>query len=106
MKKKQRKPASVTEANPSKNCEAEGGLCCTDLLSGVSALTNPDYHKLNKHSGRNDRLLHAVLCAYAKHHLDCEDIGWNQLGDMLQAVICNEIGDDAFCRWLDTMRKD
>ncbi len=79
---------------------------CSDLLSGVESLTKPDYHKLNVHAGRNDRLLHAVLCAYAKHHLDCEDIGWNQLGDMLQSVICNEIGDDAFCRWLETMRKD
>lgn len=79
---------------------------CSDLLSGVESLTKPDYHKLNVHAGRNDRLLHAVLCAYAKHHLDCEDIGWDQLGDMLQSVICNEIGDDAFCRWLETMRKD
>lgn len=79
---------------------------CSDLLAGAESLTNPDYHKLNVHAGRNDRLLHVVLCAYAKHRLDCEDIGWNQLGDMLQSVICNEIGDDAFCRWLDTMRKD
>lgn len=86
--------------------ETPAELSCTDLLSGVEALTKPDYHKLNVHAGRNDRLLHAVLCAYAKHHLDCGDIGWNQLSDMLQSVICNEIGDDAFCRWLDTMRKD
>lgn len=76
------------------------------MLAGVEYLTNPNYHELNKHAGRNDRLLHAVLCAYAKHSLDCDDIGWNQLGDMLQSVICNEIGDDAFCRWLDKMRKD
>jgi len=79
---------------------------CSDLLAGVESLTKPEYHKLNEHAGRNDRLLHAVLCAYAKHHLDCEDIGWDQLGEMLQSVICNEIGDDAFCRWLDTMRKE
>lgn len=91
---------------PTSDGQREVATGCTELLSGVKALTDPDYHKLNVHAGRNDRLLHAALCAYAKHNLDCEDIGWNQLGDMLQIVICNEIGDDAFCRWLDTMRKD
>lgn len=76
------------------------------LLSGVEALTKPNYHQLNRESRRNDRLLHAVLCAYAKHHLDCEEIGWNQLGDILHSAICNEIGDDAFCEWGDKIRPD
>lgn len=76
------------------------------LLSGVKALTSRDYHQMNVHAERNDRLLHAVLCAYAKHHLDCEDIGWNELGDILHSAICNEIGDDAYCRWLETMDKE
>jgi len=70
-----------------------------DLLSGVKALTHPNYHKLNLAEGRNDRLLHAVLCAYAKHHLDCPDIGWEQLGDILHNAICNEIGDDKYIAW-------
>lgn len=97
----------MTMAN-TKNAEIrrESAVASNDLLSGVNALTGPDYHKMNVHAGRNDRLLHAVLCAYAKHHLDCDDIGWNQLGNMLQNAICNEIGDDAFCRWLDTMKKE
>lgn len=69
------------------------------LLSGVSALTKPDLHKMNLHDLRNDRLLHAVLCAYAKHHLDCPDIGWSQLSEMLHSVICNEIGDDEYIAW-------
>jgi hypothetical protein len=73
------------------------------LLSGIEALTNPNYHELNKEAGRNDRLLHAVLCAYAKHHLNCDDIGWNQLGDILHSAICNEIGDDRYCAWSDTI---
>lgn len=98
--------SATANQKPKSEAKREAELCCTALLAGVEPLTNPNYHELNKHAGRNDRLLHAVLCAYAKHHLDCEDIGWNQLGDMLQSVICNEIGDDAFCRWLDTMRKD
>ena len=76
------------------------------LLAGIEALTKPDYHKLNVHAGRNDRLLHAVMCAYAKHHLDCDDIGWKELSEILHSVICNEIGDDAYCRWMDTMRKE
>lgn len=74
------------------------------LLTGIEALTKPDYHELNNHAGRNDRLLHAVLCAYAKHHLECEDIGWGELGEMLMDVICNEIGDDNFAKWGETIR--
>lgn len=74
------------------------------LLSGPDALANPDFHRLNGHSGRNDRLLHAVLCAYAKHHLECEDIGWNQLDDILHNVICNEIGDDAYKEWVEKIK--
>jgi len=77
-----------------------------ELLAGVKALTKPDYHELNLHPSRNDRLLHAVLCAYAKHHLDCEDIGWEQLGDILHHAISNEIGDDEYCQWLDRIRKE
>ena len=70
-----------------------------DMLTGVEALTKPDYHKLNVHAGRNDRLFHAVLCAYAKHELNAEDIGWEQLGEILHCAICNEIGDDSFLVW-------
>lgn len=81
-------------------------VACSDLLSGVESLTKPDYHKLNVHAGRNDRLLHAVLCAYAKHHLDCEDIGWNQLSDILHSAICNEIGDDEYIAWGERIKKD
>jgi hypothetical protein len=70
------------------------------LLTGVEALVKPDYHALNVSAGRNDRLLHAVLCAYAKHECDCEDIGWDQLGDILHNAICNEIGNEAYCKWV------
>ncbi len=72
-----------------------------DLLSGMQALKKPNYHALNVHTGRNDRLLHAALCAYAKHTLLGDSIGWDELGDILHNAICNEIGDDAFCAWLD-----
>ena len=70
-----------------------------DMLTGVEALTKPDYHKLNVHAGRNDRLFRPVLCAYAKHELKAEDIGWEELGEILHSAICNEIGDDSFLVW-------
>lgn len=76
------------------------------ILSGLEALVKPNYHELNKHAGRNDRLLHAVLCAYAKHSLDCEEIGWNQLDAILHAAICNEIGDVAFLAWGSKLNTD
>lgn len=76
------------------------------LLTGIEALTKPDYKALNQHAGRNDRLMHAVLCAYAKHHLDSDEIGWGQLGDMLHAAICNELGDDEYVKWMETLTHD
>ena len=86
--------------------EAPAELSCTELLAGVEQLTKPDFHKLNVHAGRNDRLLHAVLCAYAKHHLECPDIGWNQLGDILHDAICNEIGDKEYLAWCSRLNCD
>lgn len=86
--------------------EAAVAVPSGDLLSGVESLTKPDYHKLNQHAGRNDRLLHAVLCAYAKHHLECDDIGWDQLGEILHNAICNEIGDKEYLAWGSRMNGD
>ena len=78
------------------------------LLSGIKNLTEPDYHKLNKYSGRNDRLLHAVLCAYVKHHLSLDNqyIRWNQLRDILLSAILNEIGDDKFNCWIGLITEE
>lgn len=87
---------------PMNTPEASAGQAVrsTPLLGGIDALVRPDYHDLND---RDERLLHAVLCAYAKHHLEHPDIGWEQLADILRDAICEEIGDDAFCKWLETM---
>ncbi len=78
----------------------------TSLLDGdIEKLRNPNYHALNKHFGRNDRLLHAVLCAYVKHHFyEDNHIGWDELDAILLNAICNEIGDDAFCKWSQSLR--
>lgn len=89
-----------------KSAEGDHAVAIRELLSGVNALTKPDYHKLNVHAGRNDRLLHAVLCAYAKHHLDFDDIGWNQLGDILHNAICNEVGTDEYLKWTALLNLD
>lgn len=77
--------------------------CNLGLLKGIEALKNPNYHALNKYCGRNDRLLHAVLCAYAKHVAGNEDIGWEELSDILYSAIVNSISDDEFCKWLYTI---
>ena len=97
---------TIKRKRPTSDFQQETVTGCRGLLSGVKALTEPDYGRLNLVTGRNDRLLHAVLCAYAKHHLDCEDIGWNQLGDILCHAICETIGDDAFCAWIDRIKPD
>lgn len=76
------------------------------LLAGVTGLTSPNYPELNQHDGRNDRLLHAVLCTYAKHQLDCPDIGWTQLGEILHVAITNYLGDEEYLRWVARMNGD
>ncbi len=73
------------------------------LLKDLSALTHPSYHTLNDN---HHRLLHAVLCAYAKHHLNRDEIGWTQLSDILCNAICEEIGDVEYCGWMDMMRSE
>lgn len=54
--------------------------------------------------GKNE-LLEAVKMAYRKHHLDDPDIGWEELSDILHNAICNEIGDDGYCDWLEEVKK-
>ncbi len=74
------------------------------LLKNVYALTEPDYYKLNKN---NHRLLHAVLCAYAKHHLGIDsNLGWDKLSDILFNAITEEIGDKEFVKWMEVMRPE
>jgi hypothetical protein len=76
------------------------------LLDGdIDKLKSPDYHALNRHSSRNDRLLHACLCAYVKHHYyEDNHIGWDELDEILFNAITNEVGDNAFCKWVDRLK--
>lgn len=77
-----------------------------ELLSGIEALKHPNFHVLNEHAGRNDRLLHAVLCAYAKHHMGSDEFGWYELSDILHNAICNEIGDEEYLAWGSRLNAD
>jgi hypothetical protein len=49
---------------------------------------------------RYGQLLRAVQCAYRKHHLEDESIGWNALDDMLETVLAECMGDRVFQQWL------
>lgn len=76
----------------------------TKLLTGIKELKSPDYKNLTS----RDRLLRACLLAYVKHSsLNCADeIGWNELTDVLYSAIVNEIGDKEFVAWCDLMDKE
>ena len=41
-----------------------------------------------------------LKAAYRKHVLMDDSIGWDELGNSLSDVLCNEIGDAAFCLFL------
>jgi hypothetical protein len=42
----------------------------------------------------------ACQMAYRKHVLDDDSIGWDELGDRLQTVLSESLGDEAFQAWL------
>lgn len=65
------------------------------MFNGLQGLKKPPY----AHMMTEDRLLHACLCAYRKHHCGNEDIDWTELGNILHNAICEAMGDDAFVEW-------
>ena len=44
--------------------------------------------------------IEALKLAYRKHWLNDESIGWEELGDILRDVLCEEMGDEVFQNWL------
>ena len=74
-----------------------------DLFAGIEALDNPDYHALN---AANQRLLHAVMCAYSKHVLDRDEIGWGQLENILHNALCEAMGDEEYIEWMEKMSQE
>ena len=76
-----------------------------ELFGTIDVIKNPNYHKLNQNTERNDRLLHACMAAYVKHHLGNDEIGWSQLSDILGDAISNELGD-RFQLWLEQVSSE
>lgn len=42
-----------------------------------------------------------IQMAYEKHCLNDDNIGWEELGDMLRDTLCELVGDEEFCQWLE-----
>lgn len=49
--------------------------------------------------------LEALKVVYQKHVVGDQNIGWDELGDMLCNVLSNEMGEGAFCRWADALKE-
>jgi hypothetical protein len=47
------------------------------------------------------RLLVAVQAAYKKHHMNDDNIGWEELSEILHDGLCFAMGDDGYCAWVD-----
>ena len=83
--------------------KAENELISKSLdceMGAVKALRE-DIWKLHLHlnSARE-----ALKTAYRKHVRGDEDIGWDELGDILCNALCNIMGDEAFQEWLAKQR--
>lgn len=49
---------------------------------------------------QSDGLLAVAKLAYRKHHLDDQNVGWDELSDRLCDALCNVMGDARFQAWL------
>jgi len=47
----------------------------------------------------NATILSALQLAYRKHHLDDDNVGWEELSDALCHALCEAMGDEGFQRW-------
>ena len=43
---------------------------------------------------------HTLELAYRKHHLNDENVGWDELSEELRDSLCELKGDEKFQRWL------
>lgn len=73
------------------------------ITGGMKCLAEPDFVKLNECAGRNDRLLHALMAAYATMQLDSDAISPLVLNDIMLTAIANEIGWDTFQDWAENI---
>lgn len=68
--------------------------------------------KLRDSSGLSEKLKfdkqeleNAVKCAYRKHWLNDDSIGWDELGSILHSKLCNSMGDQQFIEWASAIAK-
>ena len=52
-----------------------------------------------------DKLLNAVQMAYRKHSLADENIGWDELGNILLNALCEAMTDEGFQKWLKSFKR-
>jgi hypothetical protein len=48
-----------------------------------------------------ETLLGAVKYAYRKHHLGDQNIGWDELSDILQQALCETMTDKGYQEWVE-----
>jgi len=49
---------------------------------------------------------YALKMAYRKHCLNDDSIGWEELGNILFNTLCNEMGSEEFCEWVEKIKSD
>jgi hypothetical protein len=47
----------------------------------------------------NELLLKALQQCYLKHHCNYDDVGWDELSDIMQCALCETMGDTEFVEW-------
>lgn len=80
------------------------------LLKGVEALRwknfKDDVHGETRAEYCQRRMLRTLLLAYAKHGPVDDIVGWKALADDMHSTICEAIGDDAYCKWMEKISED
>jgi len=51
-----------------------------------------------------ESLLEACQCAYRKHALNDDNIGWEELSDKLLDALCNAMGNHGYDNWLHDLK--
>lgn len=78
--------------------ETTVGLFQADALVSGDSAAGTGYRDRD---GDSTELLEAVKLAYRKHHLGDDSIGWDELSEKLQDVLCEAMGDEAFQAWIE-----
>jgi hypothetical protein len=55
---------------------------------------------LNTQKPLYERMVHVLQMAYRKHHLEDPCVGWDELDEELETLLCEMMGDRPFQEWL------